>query len=218
MDLEELQKQNKALQDKLAEAEASLSAVVKKKEEILDEKKKLQQKIDSDYVSKEKMDETVRNSDNDKIKNLEKRVEQLTEGYNQVKKDAEQRAQKLKEQSINSAIISEFGDVCHNPKEFAAILKYQGLAVTNDKGEPCILDEGKEITVKEFREKAVGNDKLAHHFKPVGSRGTGYSHSSSTTGTGANPFSKTHWNITKQMELMKKNPQLAARLKKEANQ
>lgn len=213
-ELQELQNKVSQLEEQVKSLEGEKEALLRKNREILDEKKKLQGRIESDYIPKSEAD----NMESDRIKNLETMLSQLKESYETERKAAKEKEQKLREQSITSAVISEFSTVCHNPSDFADFLRYKGIATTNEEGKPAIIWNGEELSPAAFKEKAINEPTFQYHFKPSGAFGTGKNVQGANTSTKSNPFAAESFNLTEQMRLLKENPALASKLKGEAKQ
>lgn len=212
MDLDQALLRVQELEDIVKEKEQSVAALSSKKEEILSEKKNLQSKMEADYVLRTQ----VTQNNEDKFSRLETQLTQLQNKYEEDTRKHQEKEKHFKEQNIVSSIVSSFGDVCHNPEEFANLLKYQGLATTNDSGVPVVLFEGKEMSPSEFKVCAMENKKWQHHFKPTAGAGTGKSFGNTSSLNTKNPWNKETLNVTEQFKLLKSKPSLAQKLRKEA--
>ena len=210
-----LEQQVMQLQQENAKLQAELAAVLKNKNEILDEKKQLQQKLQTDYILKTELENVPSNE----VKRLEMEVQRLAEKLDTAERQAKERETKLKEKTLKGSVLQTFSDAAVRPDEFATLLidGYKVLKIA-DNGDAVVQWEGKELSLKDFKEIALKEKSLSHHFKSTAVSGTGvnYSGSGTSTSTKDNPWAKDNWNFTKQMEILKKDPERAKQLQKAA--
>lgn len=212
-----------ALQAKAARAdelEQRLNAVDGKKGEILDEKKKLQARID-ELLAGEAARKQKEMEDQGKLKELlDEAREQIAELQKQLRdKDTEitEITTKSQRDKARADFLAAVSADAQAPKQLWALLK-DGAELQD--GAVVVTFNGAKVPASELMAKVRQDPEWAHHAKPAGGHGgmgaRGATASTAGTGSTENPWLT--GNITQRIALQVDNPDLAARLKAEAEQ
>lgn len=236
--LEEAESAYTTLEEKVTGLESEKAKLLLKRDELLGEVKNLKTKFAkfSDYadqdldipallVAKEQLDNGDLASKSkyeaaylaDKAK-FEQRLKALEEERAAEKAAAEQASSQAKQAQLKATAIAELSKDSYrirNPEQFWRL--FGDKIQLDDDGKLFIGDEYKQMSVGEYIGKIADDDDNAHHFKPKGGSGSGTGQGS-TGGRGQpNPFVKgPGFNLTKQGQIFRDNPELYARLKAEA--
>lgn len=212
-----------ALQAKAARAdelEQRLNAVDGKKGEILDEKKKLQARID-ELLAGEAARKQKEMEDQGKLKELlDEAREQIAELQKQLRdKDTEitEITTKSQRDKARADFLAAVSADAQAPKQLWALLK-DGAELQD--GAVVVTFNGAKVPASELMAKVRQDPEWAHHAKPAGGHGgmgaRGATATAASTGSTDNPWLT--GNITQRIALQVDNPDLAARLKAEAEQ
>lgn len=212
-----------ALQAKAARAdelEQRLNAVDGKKGEILDEKKKLQARID-ELLAGEAARKQKEMEDQGKLKELlDEARGQIAELQKQLRdKDTEitEITTKSQRDKARADFLAAVSADAQAPKQLWALLK-DGAELQD--GAVVVTFNGAKVPASELMAKVRQDPEWAHHAKPAGGHGgmgaRGATASTASTGSKENPWLT--GNITQRIALQVDNPDLAARLKAEAEQ
>lgn len=91
------------------------------------------------------------------------------------------------------------------------------VQVVDGAGTPRINNKGESLSIKELVEEMRQSEIFGRAFEPTGITGSGASGARNNAGAPVkNPWKKETFNLTEQGRIFKENPELAARLEKEA--
>lgn len=237
MELQEALDKIKELETEKSTLENEKSALIRKRDELLNEVKGLKQKyakladrtdldtLDIDEllsikVKYEAGDSETQNKyktayETDK-KNFADRLKAIEDERKTEKEEAEKQKQLSVAAQLRADVLTELSKESYgirNPNQFYMLF---GDKIRRDDDSKLVAgDLGK--SVKEYVESIAEDDDNAHHFKPRGGSGTGGTMTTSGGGKVTdNPWSRATFNLTKQGQILKQNPELAKRLKAEA--
>lgn len=232
--IEELEAKAKGLEDEKV-------ALLRKRDELLKENKDLKTKFEpfKDYAGQdiniselleikqkyEQGDSDAKRSyealyNQDKAK-FEQRLAAIEQERQEEKRIAAEREQQAIAAQLKADAIGELSKESYrirNPEQFW-ILYGQGKIQRSEEGKLYVGDEYKQVPIGDYINSIADSEDNAHHFKPRGGTGSGQTQGIGGSGRGAieNPFKRgSTWNLTKQGQILKANPELAARLKAEA--
>lgn len=238
MTLEEALARIQELEGQVTGLETEKTSLLRKRDELLGENKTLKTKYSkfAEYVDQDldiptlleiKQKFEAGDSDTkskyeqayltDKQK-FEARLKVIEEERQAEKQQREREQQENAAAQLKAAAIAELSKESHrirNPEQFWRLF---GDKIQRDEsGKLFVGDEYKQVAVADYVAQINEDEDNSHHFKPRGGSGSGTS--TSTTGGGkttVNPWAKATRNLTQQGQILRTNPELAARLKAEA--
>lgn len=213
-----------ALQAKAARAdelERRLNAVDGKKGEILDEKRRLQARID-ELQQKEKERERKEMEEQGRLQELLDEAREQIAGLQKQLQDKdteiEEIATKSQRDKARADFLAAVSADAQAPKQLWALLK--DSAELQD-GAVVVAFKGAKVPASELMAKVRQDPEWAHHAKPAGGHGGMGARAATTSTTAGSGSTENPWltgNITQRIALQVDNPDLAARLKAEAEQ
>jgi hypothetical protein len=237
--LEEAQAAYDELKPKYDALETEKTSLLRKRDELLGEVKTLKTKFSkfADYADqdidiaalldiKAKFEagdsdlktkyEQAYNADKTKF---EQRLKAIEDERKAEKEQAERQQKETSAAKLKAEAISEFSKESYrirNPEQFWRLFG-EGKIQRDESGKLYFGDEYKQVSVSEYINQINEDTDNAHHFKPKGGSGSG---TGAGTGNGGkvtvNPWKKETRNLTQQGQILRTNPELAARLKAEA--
>lgn len=237
--LEEAQTAYDALEPKVSALETEKTALTRKRDELLGEVKTLKDKYKkfADYADQD-LDiaglleiEKKYTSGSDEAKSkyeaaylkdkaaLESRLKAIEDERNAEKAEVEKQRQQSIEAQLKADAIAEFSKESHrirNPEQFWRLFG-QGNVQRGEDGKLYHGDEYRKLSLSDYIAKVNEDEDNAHHFRARGGSGSGTT--SSNNGGGkvtVNPWMPKTRNLTQQGQILRSNPELAARLKAEA--
>jgi hypothetical protein len=212
------------LQAKAAEADelrVRLAAVDSNKGKILDEKKGVQNELEKAQLELKEIKDKKKEEEGQlqelldearaAIKELEKRLADKDTEIAEIQTTAQKDRAK-------SDFLAEFGPSVFAPKQFWTLFK--DSAIRRD-GQTYVAVGGKEVPVKGLAEALRKDTEFSHHFKPsgpsggMGSRASSQGSAADQSAAQGNPFLP-GGSVTARIALKRENPDLAARLRAEA--
>ena len=201
---------------------AELEALRRKNRELLDEKKKLQQKMPDvpDGVNVEELLEFKRKAEQQEAERKGKYDEAL-KAYAQQFQEKEakllSRVQELEAQlthsRLDSRVLATLADKVHDPEDALRLMRDK-LAL-DDAGNPVARDGYQELALDEYLAKL--HEAKPWMFKAPKPMGTGAPAGRSSVASVPpgvkNPFAKESFNLTEQARLFKSDPEMYAKLK-----
>ena len=211
-----------ALQAKAAKAdelEQRLNAVDGKKGEILDEKKKLQARID-ELLQKEKDRERKEMEEQGRLKELLDEAREQIAGLQKQLQDKETEIKEISTKSQRDKARADFlaavSADAKAPKQLWDLLK--NSAELQD-GAVVVTFNGAKVPASELMAKVRQDPEWAHHAKPAGGNGGMGARGATATAANAGAITGNPWingTLEERCALSLDNPDLAARLKAEA--
>ena len=216
MTLEEALEKIKSLEADLRAKDSEISSILKNKNQILEEKKALQDRLggkspeelvsiakrveEGELIESTTVGDKVSEKEQSLIAPLQKQINQLQESFKKEAEARENAERAVRQEKKRSAVIQAFGDAVHSPGDLYDILDLRGVVKLNSEGSPVGVIEGVEYPMADFKTKLKEQDSYKYLFKaqvPNGSGQSGSGGSGDSAGSKDNPF-KTG-NITQQM-------------------
>ena len=227
--VEELEAKVKQLE---ADHATEKAALIAKRDQLLEEVKKLKEKyrdalgeVDpteaiaaynrykkGELVPKDSLETELKG---EWEKQSAKQLADLREEIKKIREEKEAEKQKAVKATLNGSFTSVLAPLLNvKPKHLLTILETEQRLKLSEAGEPVGLYKGEELTPEKFVEKLREDVDYQGYFKPSGASGSGINLSDKQKKT-TNPWVTK--NITQQMQMMKTNPEMAAKLKAEAS-
>lgn len=237
--LEQVLERIKELEGQVSGLEGEKKSLLDKRDELLVEIKGLKAKyskfasfVDQDIDIKSLLDIKAKHeagSDDLRSKyeeayrrdkdSFEERLRSIEEERFQEKQEREREQQGTTAAKLKADAIAEFSKESYrirNPQQFWQLFG-EGKIQRGEDGKLFIGNEYKKQSLSEYITQINEDEDNAHHFRPRGGSGSGTASGTSGGGkTPENPWASATFNLTKQGQLLKQNPELAARLKAEA--
>lgn len=239
MDLEQALEKIAALESQVAGLEGEKKALLAKRDELLGEVKSLKSryskfaafadkeidleelleikaKYEAGADSYKKDLESAYQRDK---KLFEQRLQAIEKEREQERQQREQERAEAEKARLKAEAISEFSKEAYrirSPEQFWRLFG-EGAVRYSESGKLVVGDEYRQVSLSEYIEQLNEDPENAHHFKPKGGSGAGTT-SGATAGGKAivNPWKKETFNLTQQGQILRQNPELAARLEAEA--
>lgn len=237
--LEEAQAAYDELEPKVATLEGEKSSLLRKRDELLGENKKLKEKFAkfNDYADQDldipallEAKQKLESGDSDAKSKYEQaynadktKFEQRLAAIEKERAEEKSQAEKERADAISARLkadaIAEFSKPAHrirNPEQFWKLYG-DGTIQRGEDGTIFVGDEYKKVSIADYISSVNEDENNSYHFLPRGGSGSGTA--TTTAGGGkvtVNPWSRASFNLTQQGKILRENPELAARLKAEA--